>query len=104
MLVAGVRWASRGKDAGSVRSRRLRARPRTQQPASPADERKRGVAAPSAALRHSHCSAKPSYSACGWVRPQGSQSWPNARMASMMGRSDSPFSVREYSTRGGVSG
>ena len=33
VLVVGVRWASRGKDAGIVRSRRLRARPRTQQPA-----------------------------------------------------------------------
>ena len=39
MLVAGVRWASRGKDAGSVRSRRLRGRLRTPQPAKPADER-----------------------------------------------------------------
>ena len=29
MLVAGVRWALRGKDAGSVRSGVLRARPRT---------------------------------------------------------------------------
>jgi hypothetical protein len=29
LLVAGVRCSFRGKDAGSVRSRRLRARPRT---------------------------------------------------------------------------
>ena len=33
-----------------------------------------------------------------------SQSWPNSRIASMIGSSDSPFAVSEYSTRGGVSG
>ena len=30
LLVAGVRWSFRGKDAGSVRSQWLRTRPRTQ--------------------------------------------------------------------------
>src|SRR5947209_2456773 len=39
VLVAGVRWASRGKDAGSADSGVLSVRPRTQQPAKPADER-----------------------------------------------------------------
>src|SRR5437763_8303299 len=39
VLVAGVRWASRGKDAGSADSGVLSVRPRTPQPAKPADER-----------------------------------------------------------------
>src|SRR3954464_12208715 len=72
VLVVGVRWASRGKDAGSVDSCLLSTRLRTQQPARPADGGREGarggggarggVGGPSGALRHSHYFGKASYS------------------------------------------
>jgi hypothetical protein len=60
VLVAGVRWASRGNDAGSLGSRSYRGdrgrRSRRSRPTSESEE----VAALSATLRHSHYFAKPS--------------------------------------------
>ncbi len=50
VLAAGVRWASRGKDAGSADSGVLSARPRTPH-----------LRRSSAALRHSHYFAKDPY-------------------------------------------
>ena len=51
VLVAGARWAARGKDAGSADSGVLSARLRTQHRGDPARQ-----------PRHSHYFARPSYS------------------------------------------
>jgi hypothetical protein len=60
VLAVGMRWASRGKYAGSADSPVLSARLRTPQPAKPADERSEESRRSSAPLRHSHYFAETS--------------------------------------------